>query len=470
MQDEFKLMQYKTPVVQIPDKDNKIYIKRDDLLPFSFGGNKVRIALEFIADMKNQGKDCIVGYGNSRSNLSRALANLCYQLEIPCHIISPADEDGTHIDTYNSKMALACNAEFHYCRKTNVKASVERVLKELRDKGLNPYYIYGDSTGKGNEHIPLLAYVKVYEDIKAQFDYIFLATGTGMTQGGLLAGKAIHGGDEKIVGISVARSSMQETSVLKNSLECFSTRVQKIDYGEINVQDEYLCNGYGTYNRQIEKTIHQQLTCNGMPLDPTYTGKAFWGMREYIKKNKIVGKKILFIHTGGTPLFFDYMNGIRLTEASNKEAVEEAVIRLEKRLVPSLTDRKINISQYSEKLAQYWKVWIHYDMGKPISIIAGYFNDETTRTVYLSMLAVAEEYQGKRLASSLLSEFEDYAIKNKMNYVKLEVRKHNLVARKLYSKFGYKVIGDASDTSYYMLKKLENLSGGHRTLSISDTN
>ena len=58
-----------------------------------------------------------------------------------------------------------------------------------------------------------------------------------------------------------------------------------------------------------------------------------------------------------------------------------------------------------------------------------------------------------------------------MNYVKLEVRKHNLVARKLYSKFGYKVIGDASDTSYYMLKKLENLSGGgHRTLSISDTN
>ena len=86
MQDEFKLMQYKTPVVQIPDKDNKIYIKRDDLLPFSFGGNKVRIALEFIADMKNQGKDCIVGYGNSRSNLSRALANLCYQLEF--HVIS----------------------------------------------------------------------------------------------------------------------------------------------------------------------------------------------------------------------------------------------------------------------------------------------------------------------------------------------------------------------------------------------
>lgn len=51
MQDDFKLLQIKTPVVQIPDENNSIYVKRDDLLPFSFGGNKVRIALEFINDM-----------------------------------------------------------------------------------------------------------------------------------------------------------------------------------------------------------------------------------------------------------------------------------------------------------------------------------------------------------------------------------------------------------------------------------
>ena len=52
MQDDFGLMQIKTPVIQIPDEKNSIYVKRDDLLPFSFGGNKVRIALEFINDMK----------------------------------------------------------------------------------------------------------------------------------------------------------------------------------------------------------------------------------------------------------------------------------------------------------------------------------------------------------------------------------------------------------------------------------
>ncbi len=459
MQDDFGLMQIKTPIIQIPDENNSIYVKRDDLLPFSFGGNKVRIALEFINDMKNQGKDCIVGYGNARSNLSRALANLCYQFKIPCYIISPADEDGTRIDTYNSKMVLSCDAKFHYCKKTNVKETVEKVLKTLQEEGLSPYYIYGDSTGKGNEHTPMLAYTKVYKEIKNQYDYIFLATGTGMTQGGLLAGKAMNNGTEKIVGISVARSAVQEAEVLRKSLECFSERIQKIGKCEINVEHAYLCDGYGTYNRQIEKTIYQQFTCNGMPLDPTYTGKAFWGMQDYLKNNGISGKKVLFIHTGGTPLFFDYMKGIQLRKISDNNAAEEAVVQLEKMLVPSLTERGMNLSQYAAKLNTCGKVWCHYDMGKPVSIIAGYFNDTTSQTAYLSMLAVAKEYQGKKLASSLLAEFEDYAVQNGLGYVKLEVRKHNAAAQNLYRKFGYEVVGEASETSLYMKKKLKNIGG-----------
>ena len=44
---------------------------------------------------------------------------------------------------------------------------------------------------------------------------------------------------------------------------------------------------------------------NGIAMDMTYTAKAFMGMCEYINENEISGKNILFIHTGGTPLFFD---------------------------------------------------------------------------------------------------------------------------------------------------------------------
>ena len=197
-----------------------------------------------------------------------------------------------------------------------------------------------------------------------------------------------------------------------------------------------------------------------MPLDPTYTGKAFWGMQDYLNRKCITGKKVLFIHTGGTPLFFDYMNGIQLREVSDNNAVEEAVERLEMMLVPSLSERDVNLAQYAEKLCIHGRVWCHYDMGKPVSIIAGYFNDMTSQTAYLSMLAVAKEYQGKKLASSLLSEFEDYAIQKGMAYVKLEVRKHNTAAQNLYRKFGYEIIDEASETSLYMKKKLKNIGGG----------
>ena len=454
MENLFEFLQFNTPIVQIPDVHNKIYVKRDDLLPFSFGGNKVRIALEFLNDMKRKGYDCIVGYGNARSNLSRALANVCYKFHIPCHIISPADEDGTRIYTFNSRMAEDFQAQFHYCQKTNVKETVERVIADLKSSGLNPYYIYGNSSGEGNEHIPIFAYKRVYEEIKNNYDYIFLATGTGMTQGGLIAGRAINNGSESIVGISVARSETHERLVLQKALKCFSERVQLIENYDIEIVDTYLCNGYGTYNQQIVNTIHQQLVSNGMPLDPTYTGKAFWGMLDYLKRRNISNKKILFIHTGGTPLFFDYMMESQLINLTDPASVLNAVNGLGNLLVPSLTERNVDIPQYSLKLSSKGKVWCHYAMGEPISIIAGYFNDSESSTAYISILAVAKEYQGRGLASSLLFKFEDYAKLSGMNHIKLEVRKNNNSAQEFYHKHGFKELYEASYSSIYMVKEL----------------
>ena len=65
-------------------------------------------------------------------------------------------------------------------------------------------------------------------------------------------------------------------------------------------------------NEKIRKIIDTSIVRCGLPLDMTYTGKAFAGMLDYLKKEKIENKNVLFIHTGGTPLFFDdlcYMRG-----------------------------------------------------------------------------------------------------------------------------------------------------------------
>ncbi len=305
-----------TPIIKskLDINNNTIYIKREDLLPFCFGGNKVRIAYEYFKDMKKNNADCMIGYGNPRSNLCRILANMSYSYGIDCHIISSIDNEEKNITTNNNQLVKSCNVNFHMCNKSNVSDVVEKVLNECKNKNLTPYYIYGDKFGKGKEEVPIRAYFKVYQEIKNQeiktgikFDYIFLATGTGMTQSGLLSGKLFFDNDDtKIIGISVARKSEQEKVVVKKYIDAFCHDMKiKNTIEDICVIDDYVCGGYGKYNSEIVTQIKKVYKFDGLPLDSTYTGKAYYGMKEYIEKNNINRKNILFLHTGGVPLFFD---------------------------------------------------------------------------------------------------------------------------------------------------------------------
>ena len=76
---------------------------------------------------------------------------------------------------------------------------------------------------------------------------------------------------------------------------------------EIILLDQYRLGGYGKYDERIEDLIRYQYRTNSVPLDPIYTAKAFWGMQQYIKENNITDKRILFLPTGGTPLFYDFL-------------------------------------------------------------------------------------------------------------------------------------------------------------------
>ena len=315
-------MKYFTPIIKINSQLTcNIYIKRDDLLPFSFGGNKVRIAEEFFSDMRRKKHDSIIGYGNSRSNLCRVIANMSKYYGVKCCIISPKDDDGQRVETSNSKIVRLCDSEIVICSKDNVSKTVSETISRHKDAGYSPYYIYGNEFGTGNKSTPVNAYYKCYNEILSQakaydldFDYIFLATGTGMTQAGLLSGKLVSNGKEKIVGISVARKTEQETNVIYDYVKSFFKKKQlntNILKDDICVVDEYIGKGYGKKSSIIDKAIYDMMVLNGIPLDPTYTGKAFLGMRDYIIKNNISNKNVLFIHTGGTPLFFDNLRNVK---------------------------------------------------------------------------------------------------------------------------------------------------------------
>ena len=293
-------------------QENAFFIKRDDLVPFSFGGNKARKALKFFYEILSGNYDTVVTYGSSSSNHCRVIANACAKYNLACFIVSPEEN---YVGTYNSSLVKKFGAEIIKAPKDKVSETIEALMNELRKKS-KPFFIQGG--GHGN--LGTQAYVEAYNEICAYekknniyFDYIFLASGTGTTQAGLICGAALNNDfNRNIIGISIARKNPSGKNVIEESVADYLGSIGY--YGQIPkivFDDSFVCNGYGKYNLQIQECINEIINKEGIPLDRTYTGKAFWGMCEFLNKSKTTGNNILFINTGGCPLFFDDLEVVK---------------------------------------------------------------------------------------------------------------------------------------------------------------
>ena len=218
----------------------------------------------------------------------------------------------------NTHLICASGVREYRCHKGNIAEVVQTAMNDFKQEGHTPYYIYGNIYGQGNVAVPMETYVSVYREMMRQekemnrhFDYIFLASSTNTTQSGLLAGHLQQGDNRKVVGISVTRKKERAVEVIRDNLKEYQEKtgaVYKLDVEEeILLEDEYLAGGYGCWNSEIMDVIRNLYQEEGVGLDPTYTGKAFWGMQTYLRERGIRGKNVLFLHTGGTPLFFDIL-------------------------------------------------------------------------------------------------------------------------------------------------------------------
>lgn len=288
------------------EQGNRLYIKRDDLIPYSFGGNKARKGLLFFEEIDKGGYDCVVTYGSSHSNHCRIISNMAAARNMPCYLIGPEEVSDS---TFNSKFMEVFGAETITVPVDKVHDTIEEKLEFLKIEGRKPFFI----PGGGHGNIGTEAYVQCYDEIKAYeaeqkiyFDYIFFASGTGTTHAGLVCGQIKHKDNRKIVGISIARKNPRGRNVVIESIKEYMPETENSEIQEKTIFiDEYIGDGYGKESTKIEDTIKSTMIKYGLPMDSTYTGKAFLGMQKYIESQEIKGKNILFIHTGGTPLFFD---------------------------------------------------------------------------------------------------------------------------------------------------------------------
>lgn len=289
-----------TPIISLGEfHSNQLFIKREDLIPYSFGGNKARKAILFFQEIDNGDYDSVVTYGSSHSNHCRVVANMAAARGLKCVIIGPEEVSDA---TFNSQMMELFGAEIITVPVDQVHDTIEAKLEELKNAGRNPYFI----PGGGHGNLGTEAYFQCYEEIRQQgdFDYIFFASGTGTTQAGLICGKLKNKGNEKIIGISIARKNPRGRDVILESIREYLGENDRAEEATVFI-DNYIGDGYGKESNDIKQIISDVLIRYGIPLDSTYTAKAFLGMEKYIQEKQINNKKLLFIHTGGTPLFFD---------------------------------------------------------------------------------------------------------------------------------------------------------------------
>lgn len=313
MMSKVRFNTYPTPIQYYGEyNSNHIYIKRDDLTEPVLGGNKVRKLELFLQEAKDQKADYIVTYGAAQSNHCRLTVAMANKLGLKTLLILAKNDD----INYNGNFLIydLYDAEIVWTDTDEVPETIEKTLNNLKEEGFQPYFIQGGGHGNLGTHAYKLAYDEIVQqenELESSFTHIFHASGTGTTQAGLVSGKLLKHKDTKVIGISVARNQKRGTEVIEESILSYLSQYEKRHlYNEeaLCFLDDYVGDGYADIYPEITNTIKTVIKQSNILLDPVYTGKAFYGMLKYIASNQIKDQNILFIHTGGIPLLFNYAN------------------------------------------------------------------------------------------------------------------------------------------------------------------
>lgn len=295
---------YKTPIQKLK-KISALYnadirIKRDDLIQEFGGGNKV-IKNKYIFDNALQNNaNATVTAGGIQSNHCRVVALLSARYGMRCKIIIHGDEQREDVLRGNHLIMKLAGADLIYCKKKEVKSTMDDTMQNLKNKGYKPYYIYG---GGHNLH-GAISYFEHFkysvEESRWLPDHIVLPSGTGTTQAGIVYGVQRLEMSIKVHGISVARKKNKGIIGVKEGTDWLNNHFRTKLFTEINFYDDYLAGGYEQYNVHLIDSIKKMLVKEGILLDPVYSGKAFWGLQGLIN-NQIISEKskVLFWHTGG---------------------------------------------------------------------------------------------------------------------------------------------------------------------------
>lgn len=298
-----------------------LYVKRDDCQRLGMGGNKIRQLEFYFGDALAKGADTVLITGAVQSNFVRSTAAAAAKLGMDCHVQLEervADPDSDYRRSGNVLLDQLYGATIHHFPEgedeAGADARVHEIADELKQKGHKPYVI---PLSPGHPPRASLGYVVVAQELLQQFKEqeldvgeIVVASGSGSTHGGLLFGLRALGSDIRVTGVCVRRETELQTpriaarcEEIADLLECENP----VPTDDVITQDDWLAPGYGKAGEGVLSAIMTAARMEALICDPTYTGKVFAGFLSAAVQRKD-GRAKVFIHTGGTPGIFGYVD------------------------------------------------------------------------------------------------------------------------------------------------------------------
>jgi L-cysteate sulfo-lyase len=295
-----------------------LFVKRDDCTGLATGGNKTR-KLEFLmGEARESGADVVVTQGAVQTNHGRQTAAAAARLGMACEILLERrvrePEPGYELQG-NVLLDRMFGATLSFHEPGDMNALALARTEELRSQGRKAYFI----PGGGSNPVGALGYVdcalellQQANDMGLRIDYLVHATGSTGTQAGLLAGLEGANTGIPVLGISVRQpKARQEEAVyaLAQATAEFVGVKGGIDRARVVAYADYVGGGYGVPTPAMVEAVALAARCEGILLDPIYSGKGMAGLIDLVRKGFFRREdNVVFLHTGGATALFAYAN------------------------------------------------------------------------------------------------------------------------------------------------------------------
>jgi len=289
-----------------------IWIKREDLLPLAFGGNKLR-NLEFLVGAAlAEGADTLVTSGRRWSNHCRLTAAAGARAGLDVHLVLTGPPRQPGQEGPSQVLDELLGATVHVTTgedRAERAARVEAVVAELRANGRRPYSIGVGGTGPVGAAGQVLAGLELAGQLSAQGiggAAVVLPSATGGTQAGLLTGLALAGPPaHRVIGIAVAAPTAELTPTILALLDGLAPLAgARVPSSAVELDDDQLGDGYGRPTAAASEATRILARTEGILVDPIYTAKALAGLVDRVRDGRLHGP-VVFWHAGGLPGLFE---------------------------------------------------------------------------------------------------------------------------------------------------------------------